>query len=81
MNNVYNRTFKANGCISMFFKKEINFSGFPGDSMVKESACQCRRPKFDPWVSKIPWRSKWQPTPGFLPVKSHAQRSLVGYSP
>mgnify|MGYP006996401463 CR=1 FL=1 len=26
MNNVYNRTFKANGCISMFFKKEINFS-------------------------------------------------------
>ena len=47
MNNVYNRTFKANGCISMFFKKEINFSGFPVDSVVKESACQCRRPRFD----------------------------------
>ena len=26
MNNVYNRTSKANGYISMFFKKEIIFS-------------------------------------------------------
>ena len=24
---------------------------------------------------------KWQPTPVFLPGKSHAARSLVGYSP
>ena len=30
---------------------------------------------------KIPWRRKWQPTPVFLPGKSHGQRSLVGYSP
>ena len=30
---------------------------------------------------KIPWRRKWQPTPGFLPSKSHGQKSLVGYSP
>ena len=42
---------------------------------------QCRRPGFDPWVGKIPWRRKWQPTPVFLPGESHAQRSLVGYSP
>ena len=27
------------------------------------------------------WRRKWQPTPIFLPGKSHGQRSLVGYSP
>ena len=27
------------------------------------------------------WRRKWQPTPVFLPGKSHRQRSLVGYSP
>ena len=27
---------------------------------------QCRRPGFDPWVRKIPWRRKWQPTPVFL---------------
>ena len=27
--------------------------------LSKESACQCRRPGFDPWVRKIPWRRKW----------------------
>ena len=29
----------------------------------------------------IHWRRKWQPTPVFLPGKSHGRRSLVGYSP
>ena len=50
----------------------------------KESACQCKRRRrhgFDPWVGKIPWRRKWQPTPIFLPGESHGQRSLAGYSP
>ena len=47
----------------------------------KESACQCRRCGFDPWVRKICWRRKWQPTPVFLPRKFHVHRSLVGYSP
>ena len=32
-------------------------------------------------AGSIPWRRKWQPTPVFLPGKSHGQRSLVGYSP
>ena len=41
---------------------------------------RCKRGGFDPWVIKIPWRRAWQPTPVFLPGKSHAQRSLVGYS-
>ena len=36
---------------------------------------------FDPWVRKIPWRRAWQPTPVFLPGKSHGQRSLTGHSP
>ena len=35
----------------------------------------------DPWVRKIPWRRKWQPTPVFLLGKSHGERSLAGYSP
>ena len=47
----------------------------------KESACQCRRHGFHPWVGKIPWRRKWQPAPVFLPGESHGQRSLAGYSP
>ena len=42
---------------------------------------QCRRHRFDSWVRKIPWRRKWQPTPVFLPRKSHWQRILAGYSP
>ena len=41
--------------------------------MVK-SACNA-------WVGKIPWKRKWQPTPVFLPGKSHGWRSLAGYSP
>ena len=28
-----------------------------------------------------PWRRKWQPTPVFLPGKSHGPWSLVGYHP
>ena len=32
------------------------YLGFPGGSDSKESAPQCRRPEFDPWVGKIPWR-------------------------
>ena len=57
---------------------------FPGGTSGKEPACHCRRHKkhgFDPWVGKIPWRKAWQPTPVFLPRESHAQKSLVGYSP
>ena len=42
---------------------------------------QCKRAGLDPWVGKIPWRRTWQPTPVFLPGKSHGQRSLAGYSP
>ena len=36
---------------------------------------------FDPWVGKIPWRRKWQPTPVFFPGELHGQKSLAGYSP
>ena len=47
----------------------------------KEATCQCKRPGFDPWVRKIPWRRKWQATPVSLPGESHQEGSLVGYSP
>ena len=46
----------------------------------RESTSNGRRCGFHPWVGNIPWRRKWQPTPIFLPGKSHGQRSLVGYS-
>ena len=37
-----------------------------------------KRHEFYPWVKKIPWSRKWQPTLVFLLGKSHGQRSLVG---
>ena len=36
---------------------------------------------FDPWIRKMPWRRKQQPTLVFLPGKSHDQRSLASNSP
>ena len=58
--------------------------GLPGGASGKEPTRQCRRhkrPGFDTWVGKIPWRRAWQPTPVFLPGESYGQRSLAGYSP
>ena len=48
-----------------------------GASPVAQQKWICR---FYPWVGKIPWRRKWQPTLVFLPGWSHGQRSL-GYRP
>ena len=47
----------------------------------KESTCNVGDVGLIPWVGKIPWRRKRQPTPVFLPGESHGQRRLVGYSP
>ena len=59
--------------------------GFPSGSVGKESIClrfrRHRRCRFDPWARKIPQRRKWQPTPVFLPGKSHGWRSLVDHNP
>ena len=64
-----------------FLQSSIVFKGLPWLLSGKKSACQSRKCGLDPWVKKIPWRRKWQPTPVFLPEKSHGQRSLVGYNP
>ena len=55
-------------------------TGLPWWPTSKEPTYQCRRHGFSPWVEKIPWRRKWQPTPVFLPGKPHGQRSLAGQS-
>jgi len=44
--------------------------GFPGDSVVR--ICLPMQEMLDPWVGKIPWKRKGQPTP----VQVH-----VGHSP
>ena len=53
----------------------------PGDPVVKIPHFHCRSQMFNPWIRKIHWRRKWQPTPVFLLEKCYGQRSLVGYSP
>ena len=55
--------------------------GLPMWLSGKECTCQCGKCGFTPWVGKIPWSRKWQPTPGILPGKSHGQRSLMGHIP
>ena len=67
-------THKVNGAI-------YQDRGLPRWHCGKQSACQCRKCRFDPWVRKIPWRRKWKPTPVFLPGESNEQRSLEGYGP
>ena len=34
---------------------------------------QCRRPEFDPWFGKIPWRKEQLLTPVFLPGQFHEE--------
>ena len=66
---------------SILFLSFIYMLTIPDGASGKEPTCQCRRRRFDPWVGKIPWSRKWQPTPVFLPEESHRQRSLGGHSP
>ena len=53
----------------------------PDGSDGKESHLQCRRPGFNPWVGKIPWRRAWNPLPYSCMRNPHGHRSLAGYSP
>ena len=63
---------KSRGHWAQLSRERIHYTtrdGLPLWLSGKESACQCRRHRFDSWVRKIPWRRKWQPTPIFLPGK------------
>ena len=65
--------------ISFYFL--IDTMGLSRWQSGKEFACQCRRYRFNPWVRKIPWSRKWQPTPVFVPGKFHGHRCLTSCSP
>ena len=56
----------SNGAICVVKKKTTATipQVFPRWLSGKEPVSQCRC-GFDPWVGKIPWRRKWQPTPVF----------------
>ena len=52
-----------------------------GGSDDKIICLQCRWPRVNPLVEKIPWRREWLPIPVFLPGEFYGERNLVGYSP
>ena len=63
-----------------FLSRALQLQGFSGGTSGKESTCQCRRPEFSPWMGKIPWGRKYQPSPIFLPGEFLVQESLDRYS-
>ena len=56
----------------------LTLMGFPSNSVSKESEFFTW---LNPWVRKISWRRKRQPTPVLVPGKFHGGRNLIGYSP
>ena len=69
------------GMVTCILQELHKLFGFPWWLRWYRMCQQCRKPRFDPWAGKIPWRREWQPTAGFLPKESHGQRSLAGYHP
>ena len=66
--------------LSAGFPHCLGRRGHPSWLSGKESICQCRSYRkhwFNPWVRKISWSRKWQPTPVFLLAKFHGQRNLA----
>ena len=55
--------------------------GFLGSSAVRNPPASAEDMGSIPESGRSPWRREWQPTPVFLPGKSHGQRNVVGYSP
>ena len=61
----------------LYYMQILYHLGFSGGS--KGRVClQSRRPEFNPWVGKIPWRRKWQPIPVCLPGKLHGRLQSKG---
>ena len=60
-----------------FSKMCVTFWASQVAQLVK-NCLQCRRPGFDRWVVKIPWRRERLPTPVFWPGEFHGLHSLWG---
>ena len=56
--------------LGVYFDSCLGCRGLPWWLRWYRIHVQCRRPGFDPWVGKIPWRRIWLPTPIFLPGES-----------
>ena len=59
----------------------MHVHAIPGSSVVKKKTLPSNAVDMNSISDdEDTWRTKWQPTPVFLPGKSHGQRSLAGYS-
>ena len=69
--------------IRLFSQLALLNESFSGSSVVKSTPAHAEDVGDKgsiPGLARFPWKSKWQPTPVFLPGKSHRQRSLEGCS-
>ena len=70
----------ANETLPISNKSCTTLKGFPDGSAGKESACNAGDASLIPGSGRSPGGGKWQPTPVFLPEKSHGQRRLSDYA-
>ena len=56
----------------------MHLYGLPSQLSLWRICLQCRRPRFDPWVGKIPWRRERLPSPVFWPGEFHGVCSPWG---
>ena len=64
---------------SIHTEANLQVKGFPGDSVVKVSTCQCRERGFNPWVGRIPLEKGMATHPSILARRTPSgQRSLEG---
>ena len=68
--------FSENLTFKMFKQRPV---GFPLWLSWSRIHLQCRRPRFDPWVGKIPWSRERLPTPVFWPGEFHGPYSPWGH--
>ena len=73
-------TWRSTASPSAAWSRWVRFSDLTAseEAQTQNSHLQRGRLGFSPWVGKIPWRRKWQPTPVFLPGESYGQRTLAG---
>ena len=64
--------------LEIIMLSEVN-QGFPCSSADKRIHLQCRRPGFDPWGRKIPWRRERLPTLVFWLGEFHGLYSPWGH--
>ena len=70
--NMHTHTLKALSLSPYICRHRL--TGWVSWGSVLKTACHCRRHRrcgLDPWVRKISWKRKGQPTPVSLPGKSH----------